>query len=278
MLHVLWRESSGFFVSQDDEPLTILVATSGDTGGAVADAFSEIEGIDVVILYPLDRVSRLQELQLTSYGSRVRAFAVHGTFDDCQALVKRAFHDQSLQSQIRLSSANSINIVRLIPQMFYYAYACMHIDIKEPLTISVPSGNFGNLAAAVMAQKIGLPIKHFIAACNVNDTVPRFIESGDYAPNKAQATLSNAMDVSDPSNFQRLFALYDNDIDTLRKHVSAYSFDDAEVKKAIISCLKKFDYLIDPHTAVSYLGLKKYGVSKKTGGFCRYCTPRQVRG
>jgi threonine synthase len=255
-----------YYVKDSSQQLTILVATSGDTGGAVADAFFGIDNIRVVILYPHNKVSKLQEAQLNSYSNNVTAIAVEGTFDDCQALVKQAFHDQELNTKVRLASANSINIARLIPQMFYYVYAAAQLDSKQhPLAISVPSGNFGNLTAAVLAKKIGAPIEHFIAACNLNDTIPRFFQTGRYEPKPARPTLSNAMDVSDPSNFQRLMYLYQDDLTELKQDITAFSFSDDEVLEAIRECYSNHNYTLDPHSAIGYLGLKSYDLQQSQG-------------
>lgn len=255
-----------YFLQEVQQPLTILVATSGDTGGAVADAFNGIDGIRVVILYPYQKVSALQAAQLNSYGDNVTALAIQGSFDQCQALVKQAFLDETLHQSVHLASANSINIARLIPQMFYYVYAAYQMaHVQRPLTISVPSGNFGNLTAAILAQRIGAPITHFIAACNINDTVPRYFKTGVYEPQAARHTLSNAMDVTDPSNFQRLMHLYNNDSDALKQEVTALSFSDKDVTAAIKDCFNSYNYTMDPHTAIGYLALKAYALNPQQG-------------
>ena len=249
-----------YLVKDEQQPLKILVATSGDTGGAVADAFSHIDNVEVVILYPKGRVSEIQELQLTTQGARVHALEVDGNFDDCQALVKEAFADDELRAAYLLSSANSINIARLIPQMFYYAYVYAKLAHKGgDIVVSIPSGNFGNITAAAMLQKMGLPITRLVAACNINDTVVRFLELGDYDPYPAIASLSNAMDVSDPSNFKRLMALYGDDTDTLQASISVFSFADDDVKRVMREVYQQYQYVMDPHTAVAYLGLLQLG-------------------
>ncbi len=239
--------------------LTILVATSGDTGGAVADGFYGVEGIKVVILYPKGKVSLLQEKQLTTLGKNITALEVEGVFDDCQDMVKSAFIDPEINSEVNLTSANSINIARWLAQMFYYFIGFKnrpHPDKK--LVVSVPSGNFGNLCAGLMAKQMGLPIDHFIAATNINDTVPQFLTTGEYQPKPSEATLSNAMDVGDPSNFIRIQKLFNNDFFKLKKTVSGYSYTDADTLKALKSIYKNTGYIADPHGAVGYLGLKEF--------------------
>ena len=252
-----------------DRELTILVATSGDTGGAVAAGFYDTPGIEVVILYPSGKVSELQEKQLTTLGKNIRAIEIDGSFDDCQALVKQAFLDESLRKEKRLSSANSINISRLIPQTFYYfeAYKQMELD-GDPVVFCVPSGNFGNLTAGLIAQKLGLPILHFIAATNANDVVPRYLDDGQYRPAPSVATISNAMDVGAPSNFARMVNLFGHLNGTdhpgpethaeFGKAVSAYAFNDAATEVAVREVRDKYGYTIDPHGAVGYLALQEW--------------------
>ncbi|MFN3756902.1 MAG: threonine synthase [Flavobacterium sp.] len=235
---------------------TILVATSGDTGGAVANGFYKKPGIKVVILYPSGKVSELQEKQLTTLGNNISAIEIDGTFDDCQAIVKKAFLDESLLS-LKLTSANSINVARWLPQMLYYFYTYQELKkYNKPLVISVPSGNFGNIGAAVVAQKMGLPIKKLIASTNSNDTVPRFYKDGIYEPTSTKQTISNAMDVSNPSNFVRIMELFEG-IDNSKKYFSSYSFTEAETEASLRELWEKCNYLADPHGAVGYLGLKK---------------------
>lgn len=241
------------------EKLTILVATSGDTGGAVADGFYEVEGIDVVILYPKGKVSEVQEKQLTTLGKNITALEVAGSFDDCQDMVKTAFIDEELTQHINLTSANSINIARWLAQMFYYFIAYKNRPHPEKeLVISVPSGNFGNLCAGIMAQQMGLPIKHFIASTNSNATIPNYLETGNYEPQQSIPTISNAMDVSDPSNFIRIQKIFNNDFYKLKKFVSSYSLSDTKTKKALRELYKNTHYIADPHGAVGYLGLQEY--------------------
>jgi len=236
---------------------TILVATSGDTGGAVADGFLNVKGVDVIILYPEGKVSDIQERQLTTLGHNITALAVAGVFDDCQAMVKEAFLDADLKHR-NLTSANSINVARWLPQMFYYFFAYQALKkLNQPLIVSVPSGNFGNIAAGILAKKLGLPIQHFIAATNSNDTVPRFLEDGNYNPTPSIATLSNAMDVGNPSNFIRIQAMYQDNIVELKRDFSSYSFSDEETLVALKELYFNHNYLAEPHGAIGYLGLQK---------------------
>ncbi|ATL48510.1 threonine synthase [Chitinophaga caeni] len=249
----------GYFRKDDNRPVTVLAATSGDTGAAVAHGFYNVPGVRVVILYPSGKVSKVQEQQLTTLGGNVTAIEVEGTFDDCQRLVKTAFNDTSLKVSCLLTSANSINVARWLPQMFYYFMAYRKLkQWHKDIVFSVPSGNFGNICAGMMAAQMGLPIQHFIASTNINDTVPRFMQSGNYDPQPAQPTISNAMDVADPSNFVRILELFAHREKALNVHLSSYSFDDRETLSAIESVYKKSKYLMDPHGAVGYLGLKKY--------------------
>src|SRR5690606_37885966 len=221
--------------TEKDRVLDVLVATSGDTGGAVALGFLGVPGTRVTILFPKGKVSPIQELQLTTNGQNIRAIEIDGTFDDCQALVKEAFNDDELRAAYRLTSANSINIARLIPQTFYYfhAYAQLLSQGMRDVVFSVPSGNFGNIGAGLLAFRMGLPAKQFIAATNVNDTVPRFLASGRYEPRPSVQTLSNAMDVGNPSNWVRIMDLFGGDPNELKKVVSSYAFTDADTRKAI---------------------------------------------
>lgn len=239
--------------------LTILVATSGDTGSAVADGFFGVEGIEVIILYPSGKVSPLQEKQLTTHGQNITALEISGSFDDCQSLVKRAFLDLSLREKYRLSSANSINIARLIPQSIYYLEAGRQVqDKKKPLVISVPSGNFGNLTAGLFARRMGLPVSVFVAATNKNDAFPLYLSSGKFQPVKTRTTISNAMDVGSPSNLARMDDLSGNDIHALRREVMAFSFDDEQTRNAMRWVFRDLHYMLDPHGAVGWLGWEKY--------------------
>ncbi len=248
-----------YFVGRQGKKLTILVATSGDTGGAVASGFYDVEGIEVIILYPSKKVSGLQEKQLTTLGKNIRALEVEGTFDDCQHLVKQAFLDAEINHHLRLTSANSINIARLIPQTFYYfnAVAQLKTTARE-IVFSVPSGNFGNLTAGLIAKRMGLPIHKFIAATNANDIVPNYLLKGIFSPKASVATISNAMDVGNPSNFYRMMDLYDNDLAKILKDIDGISITDEETKQTIQSVFQNHHYTLDPHGAVGYLALKKY--------------------
>ncbi len=236
---------------------TVLVATSGDTGGAVASGFLGVQGVEVVILYPSGKVSDIQERQLTTLGQNITALEVDGVFDDCQDMVKKAFLDESLNHK-NLTSANSINIARWLPQMFYFFFAYKQLKSQnKPLIFSCPSGNFGNICAGIMAKKLGLPIAHFVASTNANDTVPRFLENGNYSPKPSVATISNAMDVGNPSNFIRIQELYNNDLVEFLKDFSSYPYTDQETKTAMINIYNHNGYIAEPHGAVGYLGLKK---------------------
>jgi len=236
---------------------TVIVATSGDTGGAVANGFFGVEGVDVVILYPSGKVSDIQERQLTTLGKNITALEVDGDFDACQEMVKKAFLDDSL-SYKNLTSANSINIARWLPQMFYFFFAYKQLKSEnKPLIFSCPSGNFGNICAGIIAKKLGLPIKYFVASTNVNDTVPRFLEEGLYDPKPSKATISNAMDVGNPSNFIRIQAMYKNDLSEFKKDFSSFSFSDTETEIALQTIYKSSGYIAEPHGVVGYLGLKK---------------------
>ncbi len=237
-----------------DGPLSVLVATSGDTGSAVAQAFWGVPRTRVVVMYPEGQVSQVQEAQFTTLGGNVTAVAVQGTFDDCQRLAKEAFADGELRHRLRLTSANSISLGRLVPQMFYYAYAALQAGPGAPVVVSVPSGNFGNLAAGVMAWRMGAPIGGFIAATNVNDAVPRYLETGRYEPRPSVATVANAMDVGAPSNFERLSWLFGGDRAAMQAMIAANVHTDDDVKRAIGELHRRYGYVADPHTAIAYLG------------------------
>ena len=254
----------------DGTPLTILVATSGDTGSAVAQAFHGVPDTRVVVLYPEGQVTDVQEAQMASLGDNITAVAVRGTFDDCQRLVKQAFADDEVRQQVWLTPANSINLGRLLPQVFYY-FILMRLvgparrsregakaaSPYDPLIVSVPSGNFGNLTAGLIAKRIGLPVHHFVAATNVNDVVPEYLRSGIYQPRPSVRTVANAMDVGAPSNFERMRALYDDDIDRMRADVKGAAFDDARVVEEIGRVYRERGYLLDPHGAIAWLGLQQ---------------------
>lgn len=237
----------------EDQMLTVLVATSGDTGGAVASAFHNVAGTRVVILYPKGKVSGLQEKQLTTLGGNITALEVDGSFDDCQTLVKSAFLNRELSEQLNLTSANSINLSRLVPQSFYYIHAARQLDEGTLSTFVVPSGNFGNLTAGLLAMKLGLPVEQFVAATNINDVIPAYLDSGNYEPRPSVATISNAMDVGAPSNFVRLKELFGASFEELRNHISGLAFDDKETRAAIREVKETTGYTIDPHGAVGWL-------------------------
>jgi threonine synthase len=249
-----------YFLEEGEKQLDVLVATSGDTGGAVALGFLGVPNTRVTILYPKGKVSDIQELQLTTNGQNIRAIEVDGTFDDCQALVKQAFTDKELNEQYRLTSANSINIARLIPQTFYYfnAYAQLLKQGINKVIFSVPSGNFGNLGAGLLAWKMGLPVERFIAATNANDTVPQYLSSGVYEPKPSVATLSNAMDVGNPSNWVRIADLFKDDMSQLNNLITGYSFTDEETMTAIHAVYDHYKYVVCPHSAIAWQALKDY--------------------
>lgn len=249
----------GYFSRSTKNEITVLVATSGDTGGAVANGFLGVEGVKVVILYPSGKVSDIQERQLTTLGKNITALEVEGTFDDCQTMVKSAFLDKELLAHMKLTSANSINVARWLPQLFYFLFAYKQSKPKgKEIVFSVPSGNFGNICAGLVAQRLGMPVKHFIAATNINDTVPEYMSTKIYRPKPSSATISNAMDVGDPSNFIRIRHLFQDDFDTLKKNLSSHSFNDEQTKEALKEIYNLDGYIADPHGAVGYLGLKKY--------------------
>lgn len=260
----------------EEQELNILTATSGDTGSAVAEGFFNVPGIKVWILYPKDGVSEVQKKQMTTLGGNVAAIEIAGTFDDCQALVKTAFSDIEFCQRIRLTSANSINIARLIPQMFYYFYA--YAQLKPPIhqvVISVPSGNFGNLTAGLIAKKMGLPIERFIAATNSNNIVPHYLNTGEFLPRPSTHTLSNAMDVGHPSNFARMQNLYKSNLEQMREAIFGVSFNDEETQLAIQELYNRYGYIADPHGAISYLGLRAFQAQFKdrTGIFFETAHP-----
>ncbi|MFM9055264.1 MAG: threonine synthase [Bacteroidota bacterium] len=236
------------------EKLTVLVATSGDTGSAVASGFYGVEGIEVVILYPSGKVSPLQEKQLTTNGGNIRALEIQGSFDDCQRIVKTAFLDKELNTRYRLTSANSINIARLIPQSFYYIDALRQVpEGSIPPVFVVPSGNFGNLTAGLLAQRSGMPASGFIAATNRNDAVVRYLSGEDYQPHETIATISNAMDVGNPSNFVRLLDMFGNERAQMQHALQACTFDDEATRSAMRECYSQYGYMLDPHAAVGWL-------------------------
>jgi threonine synthase len=244
----------------DGTPLTILVATSGDTGSAVAQAFHRVPDSRVVVLYPEGKVSDVQEAQMASLGDNVTALAVQGTFDDCQRLVKQAFADDELRRHVWLTPANSINLGRLLPQVFYYFVLAGGPASGGPSKgapiVSVPSGNFGNLTAGLIAKRIGLPIRRFVAATNVNDSVPVYLKSGHYEPRPSIATVANAMDVGAPSNFERVQALYGSDLAALRQDVEGFAYGDARIVAEIAGVHRRHGYVLDPHSAIAWMALQ----------------------
>lgn len=246
------------FMENENQELTILVATSGDTGSAVANGFFGIDGIKVIILYPSKRVSPIQEKQLTTLGGNITALEIDGTFDDCQRMVKSAFNDNDLRNCRPLSSANSINVARLLPQSVYYAWSWNQYGKNEAVVFSVPSGNFGNLTAGLLANRMGIPVEKFIASTNVNDVFPKYLNSGNVNNKEAVQTLSNAMDVGVPSNLERIQTLFHNNVDQIKVDISSWSFNDEETKIVIRNLNDEYNYLVDPHTAVGILGLGKY--------------------
>lgn len=249
----------GYFNKNNTNEVTVLVATSGDTGGAVANGFLGVKGVNVVILYPSGKVSDIQEKQLTTLGQNITALEVDGVFDDCQDMVKRAFMDEELTSKMQLTSANSINIARWLPQLFYFLFAYKQLKSKyKNIAFSVPSGNFGNICAGMVAQKLGLPVQHFIAANNANRTVADYMNTQSYKPKPSVQTISNAMDVGNPSNFIRIQELHNNNFNALKSNLSSYCYSDNETKDALLELYKDYNYVADPHGAVGYLGAKTY--------------------
>ena len=251
----------GYFNQTTTEKVTVLVATSGDTGGAVASGFLGVPGVEVVILYPKGKVSHIQELQLTTQGQNIIALEIDGVFDDCQEMVKTAFLDETLKPHRNLTSANSINVARWLPQSFYYFFAVQELmrrKVNKPFVFSVPSGNFGNICAGFIARELGLPISHFIASTNQNDTFPRYMENGIFEPKPSVQTISNAMDVGNPSNFDRISKLFNQDLYRLKNICSSYHFSDKETHKAMQELFENTSYIADPHGAIGYLGLQKY--------------------
>jgi threonine synthase len=258
----------GYFNQNNTNEITVLVATSGDTGAAVANGFLGVKGVNVVILYPSGKVSDIQEKQLTTLGKNINALEVNGTFDDCQAMVKTAFLDKTLTSKMQLTSANSINVARWLPQLFYFMFAYKNLHTKyQDIVFSVPSGNFGNVCAGMMAQQLGLPVKHFIASNNENNVVTQYLKTQLYKPKPSVQTISNAMDVGNPSNFIRIQEIYKNKFETLKDNVSSFYFSDNQTKAAMLEIYTKHNYVADPHGAVGYLGAKAY-LEKNPNAHC----------
>lgn len=261
---------------ENQDTVNVLVATSGDTGSAVANGFFGVEGIRVFVLYPKGKVSAMQEAQFTTLGQNIVALEVDGTFDDCQALVKEAFLDKALNEKIRLTSANSINVARFLPQSFYYFYAWAQLkkqNLAKEVVISVPSGNFGNLTAGLFAQRMGLPVKRFIAANNRNDVFFHYIQSGKYTPRASVQTLANAMDVGAPSNFARILDLYHHSCEAIKNNISAYRYSDDAIRQIIRCTYKKTGYILDPHGACAYQALKDGKSDNETGVFLATAHP-----
>ena len=269
-----------FIQRKGQQPINVLVATSGDTGSAVANGFLGVEGIHVYVLYPKDKVSHIQESQFTTLGQNVTAIEVNGVFDDCQALVKQAFMDNELNAQLKLTSANSINVARFLPQSFYYFYA--YAQLKKlgkanNLVVSVPSGNFGNLCAGLFAQEMGLPIKSFIAANNANDVFFNFLKTGNFLPQPSKQTIANAMDVGNPSNFARIYALYHESYDNIKQHISGATYTDHQIQNAMRQCYETTGYVLDPHGACGYKALKEQLQTNETGLFFETAHPAKFK-
>jgi threonine synthase len=249
-----------YFTQQSNKELTVLVATSGDTGSAVANGFFNVPGVEVVILYPKGKVSGFQEQQMTTLGGNITALEIDGTFDDCQHLVKQAFLDEQLRENCNLTSANSINVARFLPQSIYYFYAWSKLsdDERQNVVFSIPSGNYGNLSAGLIAHKMGLPVKHFLACSNANNTVPMYLWNAKFEPKPSVATISNAMDVGNPSNFVRMLDLFDGSHQKMIHKISGYAYTDASTQEIIQKIYALYGYILDPHGAVGYLGLADY--------------------
>lgn len=270
-----------YFIRQEGrEEVNVLVATSGDTGSAVANGFLGVEGIYVYVLYPKGKVSKIQESQFTTLGQNITAIEIDGVFDDCQALVKSAFMDAELNAHIKLTSANSINVARFLPQAFYYfnAYARMKAaGLADNLVVCVPSGNFGNITAALFAQRMGLPIKRFIAANNANDIFYNYLHTSVYTPRPSIQTIANAMDVGDPSNFARIIDLYGNSHEQITKLISGATYTDEAIRHAMAQCYKDNRYILDPHGACGYQALKDNLKDGETGVFCETAHPAKFK-
>lgn len=272
----------GYFNKENTEQtVNVLVATSGDTGSAVANGFLGVEGIRVFVLYPKGKVSDIQEAQFTTLGNNIQALEIDGTFDDCQALVKQAFLDSELNEKMMLTSANSINVARFLPQMFYYFHAWAQLQslgVKaDEVVVSVPSGNFGNITAGLIAKKMGLPVKRFIAANNANDIFFKYLQTGEYAPKLSVQTIANAMDVGNPSNFSRVMDLYGSDHGSIISEISGCSYSDEEIRQTIKEVMEKDGYQLDPHGAVACRALKEQLQPGETGIFCETAHPAKFK-
>lgn len=244
-------------IKNDKQEINIVVATSGDTGSAVASGFYNVEGIRVFILYPSKKISDIQKKQITTYGQNIYPLEIKGNFDDCQRIVKQLLIDKQIKRDLTITTANSINIARLLPQLVYYFKAVSQLQDFEKLYVSVPSGNFGNLCAGIIAKKMGLKIYKFIAATNINDVVPQYLMTGEYLPKPSKSTLSNAMDVGDPSNFERIMDLYHHDYEMIKNDIAGLAFSDEQTKIKIKEVFQKYQYLLDPHGAVGFLAMEE---------------------
>lgn len=274
------RMLSYFVKEQGQDEVNVLVATSGDTGSAVANGFLGVKGIHVFVLYPSGKVSDIQEAQFTTLGQNITAIEVDGTFDDCQALVKTAFMDEELNKKMNLTSANSINVARFLPQSFYYFYAYAQLakqGLQDDVVVCVPSGNLGNLTAGLFGKRMGLPIKRFIAANNRNDVFFKYLETGNYNPRASVQTVANAMDVGAPSNFDRILDLYNHSHQDIAADISGYTFTDEEIKNAIKTVYEKTGYLLDPHGACGYMALKRNKKEGETGVFLATAHPAKFK-
>ncbi len=272
----------GYFNQKDGKDVVnVLVATSGDTGSAVANGFLNVPGVKVYVLYPKGKVSKIQEAQFTTLGANITAIEVNGTFDDCQALVKSAFMDKELNEKMQLTSANSINVARFLPQMFYYFYAYAQLaKMGKPLdkiVVSVPSGNFGNITAGLIGKRMGLPISRFIAANNKNDIVYQYLNTGVYSPRPSIATIANAMDVGDPSNFARILDLYQNSHSKISSEISGFTYTDEQIAETLADTYKKTGYLLDPHGAVGYRSLLEGLKPDEIGVFLETAHPAKFK-
>lgn len=269
------ERSSGMKGERRD--INVLVATSGDTGSAVANGFLGVDGINVYVLYPKGKVSRIQESQFTTLGKNITAIEVDGVFDDCQTLVKNAFMDEELNKHMRLTSANSINVARFLPQAFYYFYAVAQLGKGARPVICVPSGNFGNICAALFGAKMGMPVRRFIAANNANDIVYKYLQTGEYEPKPSIQTLANAMDVGDPSNFARILDLFQNDYSAISGHISGATYSDEQIRNIMRECYKENGYILDPHGACGYQALKEQLQPGEVGVFCETAHPAKFK-
>ncbi len=266
-----------FLREKSDSTINVLVATSGDTGSAVANGFLGVDGINVYVLYPKGKVSRIQESQFTTLGKNITAIEVDGVFDDCQTLVKNAFMDEELNKHMRLTSANSINVARFLPQAFYYFYAVAQLGKGARPVICVPSGNFGNICAALFGAKMGMPVRRFIAANNANDIVYKYLQTGKYEPKPSIQTLANAMDVGDPSNFARILDLFQNDYSAISGHISGATYSDEQIRNIMRRCYSENGYILDPHGACGYQALKDQLQPGEVGIFCETAHPAKFK-